>query len=211
MENLFGLWRDVWSDAYTNDFAIEEKLNSNYFMSQDIYICLKDEKDNYFALITLKYFDLSKSYFREDSYFNIWPTDILYKLDQLGSHYMTCGNLTVTKDYRGVKIFNSFSIKDILFGIVRETFLETKVDGVISNTRNARSVNISAYKTGAFALKKNMEYSIKGQSVDLLLWHRDFLGTYESEHLERISKLLYQKAKQINSNTIGGNYVRSYI
>lgn len=210
IRDVYELWFSVWKEAYVNDFQIKENLNSDYFLSQDIWICLNNG-EKYFAIISLKFFDLKYEMDLKNSYFNVWPSDTIYQITQLGNKYFSCGNLSVIPEYRGIKILNEFSVKDILFGVVRELFLKMKVDGVISNTRNARSVNLSAYRTGAFALKKNIEFTIKGQSVDLLMWHKDYLGAYESVGLEQLVINLMKRNYMKTEELLGGNNVRNFI
>jgi hypothetical protein len=206
-EQLYRLWHNIWEKAYKTEFDIHDKLNSDYFLSQDIIIGLRDEK-GYFALITLKYFDLTFSFVHDNSYFNIWTEDSLLKMAQLGKRYFSCGNLSVIDSYRGIKVFGHFPIKDILFSIVREYFVRTSVDGVISNTRNAKSVHSSAYRTGAFSLKRDIDFKIKGQKVDLLMWHQNFLGAYEDNRLQTIALDLITNSNLNNNNTEQeGNYV----
>jgi len=180
---LYTHWYRVWKQAYTEDFNIDSKISSDYFSTQDIFITL-EEKDSICGLITLKYFDLSSKCDLDNSYFDHWPAEQILQLQNVGRHYFSCGNLSIDKEYRSKKYQETHPLKDILFAAVREILMMTKCDGVISSTRNKKSVNLSAYRTGALPLLQNVEFKISGQPVDLLLWHREYLKEYDNQSLE---------------------------
>lgn len=182
---LYLQWKEVWQQAYVSDFSIKEKLNSDYYKSQD-YILAVFEGSKCIASITLKKFNLKRACDLDDSYFNIWPAEVIANLLRLGNTYLSCGNLAVSSDYRGRIVDDTFSLKEVLFAAVRESLKIIPCDGIISNTRNKKSVNLAAYRTGAIPLLRNIDYSIQGQPVDLLMWHKDYLGPYESPFLQAL-------------------------
>jgi hypothetical protein len=136
--------------------------------------------------------NLYEKIYKEDSYFKVWTPDSLLALQSQFTDIMTLCNVTLNFKFRQNSI--GVSGKDLLL-LMAVYFLKSQnLDAIVAAVRLEKSMEKSAYRTGAIPLAKDLAYSIPGQRVDLVLWNKEI-------NLEKLDSELTSLATHIWSNS----------
>ncbi|MBO9665228.1 MAG: hypothetical protein J7501_00245 [Bdellovibrio sp.] len=141
----YSFWKAQWNQ-FIQEHQLEETLFSDDFTRSDsagvLYL------DNKIASIILyKERDLTRESSKDDSYFKVWPKELIEQLtrDRV-TKVMSAGYLTVHPLLRGEKF--QPSLKNIMVELVGRHLGETSAHAMICVTNNLKGVNGSTERCG---------------------------------------------------------------
>lgn len=145
-------------------------LYSDSFTSQD-YVAAIFYQDQIAGMCTLKSYDLGDQISLDDSYFKVWPLNVLNKFKIMNRHVLACCNLAITYEFRRNAM--NVSWKDLLFVMVGHYLKESRYSAIVSTVRLEKGMEKCAYRTGAIPLMRGLPYTIPGQSIDIVCWYKN--------------------------------------
>lgn len=193
LKMAYSLWKDVW------DHACKEEMNcdplfSDVFTRQSHVAVLFHENEP-IVLTTLNHFDLSLRMDQDDSYFKVWPPVAVKTLKKEARTIFSCGNLALNFNYRKGSL--GISGKDLIFAILVHFIKYSQADAMVAAVRLEKGMEKAAYRTGATAIAKDLPYSIPGQRVDLVSWHRDLNINKLNPEVQELAKWIWLNRSQI--------------
>lgn len=193
-EKAYVGWRNVWGQALTEEMNVKDPLYSDNFTRQS-HVAALFYGDELFGLVTLNYMNLEEKIYQDDSYFKVWTPDSIQGLYKNAKQIMTLCNVTLNFRFRKNSI--GVSGKDLLLLMAVHYLKSQNLDAIVAAVRLEKSMEKSAYRTGAISLAKDLPYSIPGQRVDLVLWSKSIALEKLDPELVNLSTYIW-----INSSII---------
>jgi len=168
IERAYACWKSVWSQALSDEMNVKEKLYSDAFTRQQILaaVFLEDEP---LCLATLNPYDLNSEKDRDDSYFKVWPPEVLDKIKQQSPFVMASCHATVNFKFRKGQL--GFSGIELLCAMLVQYLKSTNFETILCTPRREKRVQEACYRTGATLQLEDIPYTIDGQRIDLITWH----------------------------------------
>jgi hypothetical protein len=168
LSSAYSLWKEVWDFACRQEMMIDA-MSSDVFTRQS-HLAVLFHKEEPVVLTTLNFLKLNLRMDTDDSYFKVWPQEAMKILKEEASIIYTCGNLALNFNFRRGAI--GVSAKDLIFAILVHFLKYSSADAMVAAVRLEKGMEKAAYRTGAHPIYTNLPYSIPGQRVDLVSWHR---------------------------------------
>ncbi|HEY4012270.1 MAG TPA: hypothetical protein VGM06_02945 [Polyangiaceae bacterium] len=166
---LLGEAYRCWSEVWTQTFAElddADSLASDDFTRQSEIAALFHEWECV-GTTSLRFIDVSNAIFRDDSYFNVWPEQVLAAASAHGPRICIASSFTVSPRWRRAR---GARIRDVLGALAVERFLRSDADALIGTVRNDVGMNAFTYKLGCHALARKL--TLHGVDVDLIVFFR---------------------------------------
>lgn len=163
-------WRSVWNQALKEEMNVKDELYSDNFSRQShIAVLFYDNEPA--CLITMNYMDLNDPVAMDDSYFKVWPELTRMRLKKEARNIIVTGNLTVNFNFRRGAYGQCW--KKLIFAFLVRHIKSSSFDLAVGTPRLEKSVEKACYQTGARPLNRDLPYTIAGQRIDLVSWHRN--------------------------------------
>ncbi len=171
-EKIYTCWMEVWSEAFA-EIGITKALHSDAFSRQDYVGALLYQKECV-GLVFFRWVNSQLPGFAADSYFANWSPQHLNTLCSRGNKIIVCSNFTVHSKFRRNKL--GLSVKDLLCGLLVETFLHSDANGMTGAVRVSKGVNSLVERWGATPIDRNIRNG-KGEDADtdLVAFFKDTL------------------------------------
>lgn len=166
LHEAYRCWREVWSATFA-ELNGAERLFSDDFARQQEFVTLF-EAGRCIGMVGLRHLDLATQIACDDSYFKIWPEQLIARSRSVSRVICVLNNLTVHPDKRGANGF--MSVKEILTVLTLNRFASSTSGTAVVCTRNNRGVGDLMYRYGASCLLSNA--TLHGVSVDLVEFSR---------------------------------------
>lgn len=193
MHKLYHCWRKVWSEALTSEMNVKEFLYADNYSRQSHVAALFHGEDPV-GLTTLNWMDLTDDLYLDDSFFKVWPKDAIEGLKQEAKTIMTCCNVTLNFKYRQNAL--GVSGKDLLLALLVQYLKASSIDAIVAAVRLEKSMEKAAYRTGAFPIYKDLPYTIPGQRVDLVCWHKNLDLKKLDPDIKKLSEDIFSNSQQ---------------
>ncbi len=190
---LYQCWRSVWSHALSSEMNVKDFLFSDNYSRQS-HVAALFHGEEPVGLTTLNWMDLSQDLYMDDSFFKVWPKDAIENLKGEAKTIMTCCNVTLNFKFRQNAL--GVSAKDLLLCLLVEHLKASSIDAIVAAVRLEKSMEKAAYRTGAFAIHKDLPYTIPGQRVDLVCWHKNLDLKLINQDLRNLSQDIFHKSQQ---------------
>lgn len=166
-DSAYKMWLQVWRESYTYFGWDPMQVRSDQWMRQDKVLCLFDGDKP----VATSFFDIKNinyDMFLDDSYFRMWPKDLLEKVRNLdkSSDRLVCSYFTLANEYRSKNheinfknLFHALSLKYFC------TFNSTFMIGTMVKKSGMSEVSV---RHGADVIAYDVDE--KGLLVDLLYW-----------------------------------------
>jgi hypothetical protein len=151
----YSFWKAQWNQ-FIQEHKLEEHLYSDDFTRSDSAgVLYLDGKIA--SIILYKERDLSRESSKDDSYFKVWPTQLIEQLshDRI-TKVMSAGYLTVHPLLRGEQF--KPSLKNIMVELVGRHLGETSAQAMICVTNNLKGVNGSTERCGWTLAASGLEH-----------------------------------------------------
>jgi hypothetical protein len=165
------MWLRVWRDSYQFFGWDPNLVTSNEWTRQDS-ICALFMGNDPVGVVFFDEKNLQLPYYNNDSYFRMWPPQLLEKIRSSPDAHQAViiSNFTLAPAYR--KKPNSVDFKMVLHSLAALHFinLESSRELLIGTVVKMSGMDKLSYKIFAKCLAENIEE--KGVMVDLLYWTR---------------------------------------
>lgn len=204
ISKAYECWKAVWSKALSEEMNVKERLYSDNFTRQEL-LAVVFYGDEPLCLATLNSFDLFSQKDLDDSYFKVWPEEVLAKIQTHSNIVMASCHATVNFKFRKGQL--GFSGIEFLCAMLVQYLKSTDINTIVCTPRREKRVQEACYRTGAVLHKEDLPYTIEGQRIDLITWHswidqdrwdEDIreLTHYVWEHSTKIVKSQSQQGKK---------------
>lgn len=167
-EKIYSCWRDVWTEAFS-ELNVKKDMYSDAFTRQD-YIGAIFHEEQCIAMSFFRWVDANLSTLKDDSYFSNWNESHISSLCSKGKKVIICSYFTVHQNVRRDSL--GFSAKDLMCGLLVETFLHSKADCMTGAVRINKGVNSLVERWGATPIAQNIP-SNNNALVDLVGFYKD--------------------------------------
>jgi hypothetical protein len=168
LEQAYACWKAVWSQALANEMNVKEKLHSDSFSRQQI-LAVVFYGDEPLCLATLNPYDLNSERDLDDTYFKVWPEEVIQKIRKQSPHVMASCHATVNFKFRKGQL--GFSGIEFLCAMLVQYLKSTNFETIVCTPRREKRVQEACYRTGATLHQEDLPYTIEGQRIDLITWH----------------------------------------
>ncbi|MGE0631026.1 MAG: hypothetical protein AB7O96_01370 [Pseudobdellovibrionaceae bacterium] len=192
-DKIFDCWSTVWKDALV-ELKANKQLHSDAFTRQD-YIGAIFWKDHCVALSFFRWTYAFQKAFSQDSYFSNWTDNHQDSLRSRGDKIIVCSYFTVHPLARGTQL--GFSGKDLMMGMIIETFLGSKADGMTGAVRVNKHVNEASVRWGGLEIAKEIPSGFQDTTVDLIGFFKDHIESQPSPDLKPLCNELWQNRLMI--------------
>lgn len=192
-EQIFRCWELVWKETY-QELNIDKKLTSDVFTRQDYIGALFYEN----KCVGMAFFRWSYAYgpeFSEDSYFSNWEKNHINELCSRGPEIIVCSNYTIHPSARGNQL--PLPMRDLLLGMIIETFLNSNADAMTAATRLDRKVNEVCTRWGAHPIARDLPSGFGEARVDLLGFFKDIILSQKAPPLKEHTEFLWANRLEI--------------
>ena len=164
----YSLWNEVWSQALEELEGVSTVASDDFTRHDEIHAVF--DGDRAVGSISFSTVDLSKVMWKRDSYFKVWPADVLERLAKVypGRAVNLGCYFTLAPEWR--RDAGGFSMKRLMMALAVEQFLHSRSQGMVGTMRVNRGMHTICYELGAEPLAKNVEQH--GVGVDLLIYDR---------------------------------------
>lgn len=186
----YTLWREMLREGFRSEGLFDQanNLKSDDFIRHEEFVCLFDEKKP-IGLLMFDWMNTGILSTLERRYFSFFPEVVIKKIQEdIDSHIMTIGHLTVDLDWRKRKI--GPGVSEILTGFMTKRFLESKASVLLFTTRNTRSTDKLAYEHGGKPLVKNFE--VYGVPADVVIMYRDSIKQSDIKGIPELTNQLWK-------------------
>lgn len=190
---LYRCWRSVWVDALTSEMNVKDFLYSDNYSRQS-HVAALFHGEEPVGLTTLNWMHLGDDLYLDDSFFKVWPKDAIENLKVEAKTIMTCCNVTLNFKFRQNAL--GVSAKDLLLALLVQHLKSSSIDAIVAAVRLEKSMEKAAYRTGAFPIYKDLPYTIPGQRVDLVCWHRNLDLNLIRPEIRNLSQDIFSKSQQ---------------
>lgn len=193
-QKAYNCWKEVWSYTFQEEMNLKETLFSDNFTRHTHLMCLFFG-DEPLGVCTSNSFDLSLKQDLDDSYFRVFPPDVMEKLKAESRLAITCCNATIGFEFRKNKL--GIPALDLLFGMMIHYLKSTPADVLLGTARLEKGVNKVCYRTEATCLGANVPYTIPGRFIDLIGWYANLDMTKWDPHLLDVTSYVWNKKTTI--------------
>lgn len=191
-QQIYSCWELIWTKAF-EELKVSKPLYSDPFTRQD-YVGALFHKDKCVGMSFFRWAHATRADFAKDSYFANWSEDHLAQLSSRGPHIIVCSNYTVHPDARGTQL--GLSTKDLLLGMIVETFMNSNADAMTGATRRDRKVNDVCHRWGAKEIAEEIP-SGYGDTVDLVGFFKDHIAAFPPHILKPLAQKLWTERLEI--------------
>lgn len=200
--DIYKCWRATWTDAF-NQLNIETPLYSDAFTRQD-YVGALFHKQTCFALAFYRWMDARREEFPKDSYFSNWSSEHQRVLCSRGPKIIVCSNFTVhhvgRKDSLGV------SGKDLLMGMIVQTFMNSHADAMTGAVRVDRGVNSAGTRWGAYVIDEKVPCDYGEKNTDLIGFFKDHINLQPQHPLQPLVEDIWNRRVVLTRQRIGEEF-----
>lgn len=203
MKLAYECWKEVWGKTFHDELNVKEHLFSDNFTRQsELAIIFHGERP--LGLCTLNRFDLRLQQDLDDSYFQVWPREVLEELKSHMNIVMSCCNATISYEYRK----NNLGVPsiDLLFGMVVRYLKSSVAEGVLGTARVQKKVPEACERTNATFFAKNIPYTIPGATIDLICWKKDLDMSKWDTELLALTEFIWKRSTTIYKSAEGEKY-----
>lgn len=193
-QKSYQCWRQVWNQALKEEMNVKDDLYSDNFTRQSLVAVLFYDNQPA-SLLTLNYCDLTDPVSLDDSYFKVWPELAMAKIKKEGCNILISGNLTVNFNFR--RGAYGLCWKKLIFSFLVRYLKSSPFDAVLGTPRLEKSVEKACYQTGAHTIHKNLPYTIEGQRIDLISWHRNLDESIIDPEIWSLVNLVWNNSTKI--------------
>lgn len=168
LDKAYECWKAVWSRALSEEMNVKDKLYSDAFTRQELLAVVFHGSEP-LCLATLNPYDLTSQKDLDDSYFKVWPEDVLDKIKEHSTLVMASCHATVNFNFRRGQL--GFSGIELLCAMLVQYLKSTNIDTILCTPRREKRVQEACYRTGATLHREDLPYTIPGQRIDLITWH----------------------------------------
>jgi hypothetical protein len=169
LDKAYECWKAVWSKALSEEMNVKDRLYSDNFTRQQL-LAVVFYGNEPLCLATLNRYDLNSQKDLDDSYFKVWPSDILEKIKKDSNVVMASCHATVNFQFRKGQL--GFSGIEFLCAMLVQYLKSTDINAIVCTPRREKRVQEACYRTGATLHAENLPYTIEGQMIDLITWYR---------------------------------------
>ncbi|MGE0632589.1 MAG: hypothetical protein AB7O96_09290 [Pseudobdellovibrionaceae bacterium] len=187
-EEVYKCWNLVWSVAFA-ELQVTKKTYSDAFTRQD-FIGATFYKGQCIGMCFYKWADGNRIDFAADSYFQIWNDEHRKALCSRGNKILVCSNLTLHPLARGQKL--GFSGKDLMIGMMVQTFLHSNADAMTGAMRVDRGANGATARWGATTIAHRVPCDYGADNTELVGFFRDDLAKFPPHDLYSFSQSLWK-------------------
>lgn len=183
----YDMWLKVWRESYSYFGWDPDSIRSDQWMRQDRIFVLFDGSNP----VCLAFYDVKNmnyDMYRHDSYFRMWPQDLLDQVSKMkGSHEALISSyFTLSPDYRSKK--HDIDFKLLFHALGLKYFTTFKSEFMIGTMVKKSGMADISFKHGANLLAKDVDE--KGVLVDLLYWEnekmKDFKFPFNNDLVEQV-------------------------
>ncbi len=158
-------WTEVWQETFA-ELDHRDNVPSDDFTRQHEVGALFHEYEC-IALTFYRWLDLSSPIYRDDSYFAVWPEEVLDAACAHGAKICVSSNFTIGAPWRRAA---GCSLKDVLGALVVERFLLSEADTLVGTMRADRGMSKLTDRLGFRRLREGVIHH--GVDVDLVAFYR---------------------------------------
>lgn len=201
---IYQCWREVWTDAF-KELNVKKFLNSDSFTRQD-YVGAIFYKDQCVAMAFFRWATPERQEFFHDSYFKDWGPDHINTLCSRGPRIIVCSNFTVHKLGRGQSL--GVSIKDLLSGMVMQTFLNSEADAMTGAVRIDRGVNKASLRWGAYSIAERVSCEYGEDHIELIGLFKDYVREQPKHELNDLAEAIWQDRIVVSRTNIEAQFLQ---
>lgn len=168
LNKAYSCWKSVWSKALSDEMNVKDVLYSDSFTRQQLLTAVFYGEEP-LCLATLNPYNLNLQKDLDDSYFKVWPEEVLDKLRIHTNVVFASCHATVNFNFRKGQL--GFSGIELLCAMLVQYLKSTDVNTIVCTPRREKRVQEACYRTGAVLHVEDIPYTIPGQRIDLITWH----------------------------------------
>lgn len=199
---IYKCWDYVWSEAF-KELNVKKAFYSDAFSRQD-YVGAIFHKDICLGMAFFRWADASRPEFNKDSYFAIWGADDLECLRSRGNNIIVCSNFTVHPAARGSNL--GISGKDLLLGMIVETFINSNADAMTGAVRVDRGVSKACDRWGSLLIKEQVPCEYGEKNTDLLGFFKDHIAQQPANILKPLVENIWARRLVIPRMSVGSEF-----
>lgn len=196
---IYSKWRDLWQETL-DSLHVNHPLHSESFTRQHYFGCLFDG-EKIVALCSFRWTHAEELGFHSDSYFSTWYPLAIHELKSRGARITICGNFCIDHEYRGN--LAGYSAKDLLMGMVVETFMNSPTDCLAGAVRINRKMNDVTLRWGAKLIAQDVPSGYGDANVDLIGFFRDVVETTSPHELKSLAQRLWTEKLILGKSSFG--------
>lgn len=185
---IYACWRETWEQAF-RELKYEGAFPSDSFTRQD-YVGAVFHGDRCIALGFLRMMDARRPEFELDTYFSNWESEHRLALRSRGDKIMVCCQFTVHPSARGRSI--GVSTKDLLTGILVESFLRSDADAMTGAVRVDRGVSSSTERWAGHVIARGVPCDFGEKNTDLIGFFKDHIASQPAHDLKPLVRDLWE-------------------
>ena len=144
------------------------------------------------ALCSFRWTNAQELSFLGDSYFSTWYPLAVRELQSRGDRIIICGNFCLSHESR--RNSHGYSVKDLLMGLIVETFMNSPSDCLAGAVRINRKMNDVTLRWGAQLIVPDVSSGYGDANVDLIGFFRDTVERSDPpEELQMLAKKLWSE------------------
>ena len=148
--------------------------------------------------------DARREELSQDSYFSNWSPEHQLKLCSRGPRIIVCSNFTVHKFGRGSTL--GVSGKDLLMGMIVQTFMHSNADAMTGAVRVDRGVNSAGTRWGAFVIDEKVPCAYGEKNTDLIGFYKDHIRLQPKHPFQPMVENIWKRRIVIPRQKIGQEY-----
>ncbi|WP_394841285.1 hypothetical protein LZC95_29970 [Pendulispora brunnea] len=166
LREAYACWQRVWRETFRQLDGTASLFSDDFTRQDEIGALFSGEEC--IGLTAYRFIDLSEPSARDDSYFKVWPGELLDEVLARALRVCVGSNLTVAEGWRGN--LNGLRVSEVLLELAVRRFQESDADVMLGTMRNNRGMNRVSYRLGARPLRERVVHH--GVEVDLVAWGR---------------------------------------
>lgn len=186
-KKVYVCWRETWSRAFS-ELQVDKPFYSDSFTRQD-YVGAIFHGSKCVALAFFRLMDATRDELAVDSYFSNWSDEHRRVLCSRGPRIIVCSNFTVHPDARGKQI--GVHTKDLLMGMITETFLNSEADAMTGAVRVDRGVNGAGERWGAYVIDRKVPCDYGERNTDLIGFFKGHILAQPRHEMDALVKSLW--------------------
>ncbi|MEN0058360.1 MAG: hypothetical protein AAGB31_05960 [Bdellovibrio sp.] len=191
-KQIYKCWHEVWEKTF-EELKIEKKVYSDAFTRQD-YVGALFFQNICVGMSFFRWAHRERDDFSRDSYFENWQAQHLDVLCSQGPDIIVCSNYTLHPLARGNQL--GLSTKDLLLGMIVETFLNSQAHAMTGAVRKSRKVNEVCSRWGATEIDQDIP-SGYGDMVDIMAFFKDQVRNHPRHELKALAEDLWNERLHI--------------
>ncbi|NQZ58707.1 MAG: hypothetical protein HRT88_14730 [Lentisphaeraceae bacterium] len=186
----FKMWKEVWDEAYKNEFSKNIVMNSDEFSRSDEIFSLFDG-NKCVALMFLRTANFNDYKSRLDSYFESWPDKAIEGLTLYGNNILVNCQFTLSFEYR--RSAHGINWKEVITALILKRLLHTRFDAMTGCMRKSKGMEDTAYKFGAVKLMEDLSFDKADSRIDLISFYREKITFYGEGQIKDICDSAWEK------------------